>query len=370
MRRALLAAAAALLLPITAYAQPAPSASPQMTVGLACQDATGTWYTASPSKPCPTSTASSDTRATGQTINAATLNAAVSVALPGGQGALGFAVSGLTASGATLTAEGSNDGGTTWSAVNTTAPGSGTLSQTVTSDGQFRVNASGHTNVRLRVSSTGTGTITVAYTASAATGLTMLSAPLPAGTNTLGNVGINSPLPAGTNLLGAVGSSQAMTAPSSVLTRPANTTAYAGSSTTPQLIASSTTAGSVVVPSFAIGNSGGYAAIPRLTILTNATSGWGNVSLTVTLWTAAPTYSAGDGGTYAIATGNAYRRVSYTCTLTQAGDGASCQAGSTVGTAPVIHPASGATVYWDIQIASAATPISGQTFTVIPEIWN
>lgn len=164
--------------------------------------------------------------------------------------------------------------------------------------------------------------------------------------------------------------SPALTTPASTLTRPANTTAYAGSSTTPQLVGSSTTAGSVVVPSFAIASSGGQAAIPRLTLATNVTTGWGAVSLTVTLWTGAPTYTNGDGGTYAVATGSATERAQYTCALVQMADGAVCNAASTTGTAPVIHPASGALVYWDVQIAGAATPISGQTFTLTPEVWN
>ena len=52
--------------------------------------------------------------------------------------------------------------------------------------------------------------------------------------------------------------SGAITNPTSVLTRPANTTAYASG----QLIASSTTAGSIVVRSFAIATSAGGANIP------------------------------------------------------------------------------------------------------------
>lgn len=118
-------------------------------------------------------------RGTG-TIAAGTLNATYSLALNGGQGTVGFTLTGLTASGATLTAEGSNDGGTTWSPINMIAPSTGSLSTTVTADGGFRVNGSGHTNVRLRVSTIGTGTITVASSASTTNGLMSLSAPLPA----------------------------------------------------------------------------------------------------------------------------------------------------------------------------------------------
>jgi hypothetical protein len=159
-----------------------------------------------------------------------------------------------------------------------------------------------------------------------------------------------------------------LSAPTSTLTRPANTTAYAGSSSTPQLIASSTTAGSIVVPAFPVGL-GGIAAIPRLTITTNAPSGWGGITLVVTLWAAAPTYSTGDGTSYTIATGAAARIAQYSCALLQAGDGASCNAAPIVGAAPIVKPGT-AGVYWDIQVAGAATPISGQTFTLLPEVWN
>lgn len=182
---------------------------------------------------------------------------------------------------------------------------------------------------------------------------------------------ISGPLPPGTNEIGGTQLSPTLTTPSgATLTRPANTTAYAGTTTTPQLIASSTTAGSIAVPSFAIGTSGGYASIPRATLSTNATTGWGAVTLLINLWVAAPTYTNGDGGTYAVATGAASWRVQYSCTLVQYADGASCSMIPLVGNAPVLHPSSGTAIYWDIEIASSATPISGQTYTLVPEIWN
>jgi len=77
----------------------------------------------------------------------------------------------------------------------------------------------------------------------------------------------------------------AITNPASTLTRPANTADYAAN----QLIASSTTAGSVVVPSFAIAISAGGAINARLRLRTSATSGWGGVNLSINLWSAAPT---------------------------------------------------------------------------------
>jgi hypothetical protein len=157
---------------------------------------------------------------------------------------------------------------------------------------------------------------------------------------------------------------------SSVLTRPANTTAYSGTASAPVLIGSSTTSGAVVVPSFAIGISGGSAVAPLGTLTTNATTGWGGVALVVTLWNGAPTFTNGDGGAYAVATGAANFAAQYNCTLIQYGDGAACNLVPLAGSAPTLQPASGTTEYWDIQVQSSATPISGQTFTLHLPPWN
>jgi hypothetical protein len=129
-----------------------------------------------------------DLRATGQTINSATLNAAYTVSLANGEGIIGFQVTGLTASGATLTIEATVDGGTTWNSTNGFGSSSGTLFTTLTADQGFRVNVGGRTGIRLRVSSTGTGTITISSSASSANDLVGISSPLPTGSNTIGAV--------------------------------------------------------------------------------------------------------------------------------------------------------------------------------------
>jgi hypothetical protein len=161
-------------------------------------------------------------------------------------------------------------------------------------------------------------------------------------------------------------SSASITNPTSVLTRPANTTAYVAN----QLIASSTTAGSVVVPSFAIATSAGGAVLSRVRLLSNVTSGWDGVSVTVRLWTAAPTYTNGDGGAYAVATGAAGWIASFLIALSQYGDGAISASQLTAANEMAIKLASGTTIYWDMQIMGAATPISGQTFTLTAELMN
>lgn len=158
-----------------------------------------------------------------------------------------------------------------------------------------------------------------------------------------------------------------LTNPTSTLTRPTNTTNYAQG----QLIASNVTAGSIVVPSFAIVNSAGGAEIQRIRLRTTATSNWGT-TFTVNLWTTAPTYTNGDGGTYAVATGSAAHLCTLNITLTQYGDGAAGEAQPNVGNACGVKLASGTAISWDLQYTGSAslTPLSGQTFTVTPETLN
>lgn len=116
-----------------------------------------------------------DVRSSG-TLNAATANAAITLAI-NGQSTVAFTFTGLTASGATLSYEQSNDGGTTWTGVSEVNTGTGATSLTRTTDGQVRVAVQGRTNLRVRVSTTGTGTITVATNISVREGLVSLASP-------------------------------------------------------------------------------------------------------------------------------------------------------------------------------------------------
>ena len=155
--------------------------------------------------------------------------------------------------------------------------------------------------------------------------------------------------------------------PAGSFARPANTTPYAAG----QLIASSTVAASVVPPTLSISTPTNSAIIPILKLATNATTGWAT-TLTVTLWTGAPTYSSGDGATYAVATSGAgkYFFAQYACTLAQFGDGAGGSCSPTVGNTPKVTLPLGAVLFWDLQATAAVTPISGQTFTLTAEVLN
>lgn len=125
-----------------------------------------------------------DVRATA-TLNAAAANAAVTLPI-NGQATVGLAISGLTASGATVTFEQSNDGGTTWTGVNEVNAGTGVPSGTRSIDGQTRIAVQARTAIRIRVSTTGAGTITVASNISVREGIVALAAPVPPGDNAIG----------------------------------------------------------------------------------------------------------------------------------------------------------------------------------------
>lgn len=130
-----------------------------------------------------------DVRATG-TLNAATLNAAITTPI-NGQATVGYAFTGLTGTGATLTYEQSIDGGATWTGINAVNRGTGVPEATRTTDGQIALSATGRTGIRVRVSTAGTGTITVATNVSVREGIFSLGSPLPPGANAIGSVVAN-----------------------------------------------------------------------------------------------------------------------------------------------------------------------------------
>jgi hypothetical protein len=148
--------------------------------------------------------------------------------------------------------------------------------------------------------------------------------------------------------------------PQSSFTRPANTTAYAQNN----LVGTSTTAASCVVPSFATGS--GPVSITRFRLTTDITTGWTAPTFNIRIWNVAPTYSAGDGSGYAIATGGASLLGTFSITLAQFADAAS---GAVTSFQPLqIAPLSGV-IFWDIQYTASGslTPISAQTFTLTAE---
>lgn len=161
-------------------------------------------------------------------------------------------------------------------------------------------------------------------------------------------------------------SSFTATPTSTVLTRPADTTAYAVG----DLVASSTTAGSVVVQSFiAARYATGSGSLRRVRLYTSATSGMASIGLKINFWSAAPVYTNGDNGAYVVTTGAANFLGSATITsFNQFSDGAVAVAVPDNGAEINFALASGQTVYWDLQTTTALTPGNAQTFTLVPEI--
>jgi hypothetical protein len=175
--------------------------------------------------------------------------------------------------------------------------------------------------------------------------------------------------PATGNCLYNFGSGFAITNPTSTLTLPATTTAYAGGN----LIASSATAGSVVVPSLSIANTAGgfYGPRLRLSINDSTSTAWGGMIVQVDLWTAAPTMTNGDRGAYLVATGSANYLASYSCTLIQAGDGAYGACAPTIGTTPAIRLAGGTSVFWTAEaVTGSGVTGASKVFTLTAEFSN
>ena len=137
----------------------------------------------------------------------------------------------------------------------------------------------------------------------------------------------------------------------STLTLSASTSARSSGT----LVASSSTAASVVVPQFALPDTP-TGIIPRLRLSCNdATStAWGSVGLQVDIWSAAPTFTNGDGGAWALATGSASHLGTYTGTFSAVnGDGVYAELAPTVGTVCVpVSP--GSTIFWTLQTTSAS----------------
>jgi hypothetical protein len=158
--------------------------------------------------------------------------------------------------------------------------------------------------------------------------------------------------------------------PSSLLTRPADTNAYVQN----DLIASSTTAGSIVVPSFKASRGPGNSFfIRKARLYTNKTSGMSTAQFLIEFWSAAPTLTNGDNGAYAIATGAAnWMGKIQTDVMTQVADGAYCMGVPYTGSEIACDGDACQTLYWTLKEIDATgfTPASSQTFTLVPEIYQ
>lgn len=150
-----------------------------------------------------------------------------------------------------------------------------------------------------------------------------------------------------------------ITNPTSTLTRPADTNAYVAG----DLLASSTTAGSIVVPTITVTRfAAGAFRAAGFRLVTNKTSGMDLIGLRVRLWSTAPTFTNGDNGVYAVATGAAGYLGKVDFILEQLGDGAVALSAPAEVAELLGKLASGTTIAWDLQTLNDFTPASGQTF--------
>lgn len=151
-------------------------------------------------------------------------------------------------------------------------------------------------------------------------------------------------------------------------TRPADTTAYA----TGDLVANSTTAGSVVpIPITAARITGGSGTILRVRLSTSHTSLAGTDVFRVHLFKLTPTVANGDNGAYSV-NGVAAIEIGYSdVTLNRIyTDGAKGVGTPATGNAMIYDTAvASQLIYGLIEVRNAYTPISGEVFTLALEEW-
>jgi trimeric autotransporter adhesin len=146
------------------------------------------------------------------TTNALALGSAsiLNVPTPNQTSTVGLSITGLSGTGASLTLEASDDGGTTWVTANCITAVSGGIASVFSADNECRINQAGRSNFRLRVSTTGTSTnANIAYTMTPTPGGVFLSSSIPAGSATIGGVTVAN----GSNVVGGSTTDSPCTAP-------------------------------------------------------------------------------------------------------------------------------------------------------------
>lgn len=173
------------------------------------------------------------------------------------------------------------------------------------------------------------------------------------------------PLPAGGNHIGKIGADSAVATAS--FNRPADTTAYAVG----DLIANSTTAGSVVPMQItAARENAGTGSITRCRLSCNKAGMAGTETFRVHLFKNAPSAANGDNGAFNINGLAAVHLGFFEVTLDQVfSDGAKGFAAPYIGSQIIFDAAAGSQLlYALIESRSAWTPGSGNTFTVALEV--
>jgi hypothetical protein len=172
-------------------------------------------------------------------------------------------------------------------------------------------------------------------------------------------------LGAGTNTVGAV-FDLSSTVVASSFTRPADTTAYASG----DLVANSTTAGSVAPVSFSIARANDKPVTIFRAKLRKSTTSTTNALFRIHLFAVSPTVTNGDNGALACTGSNNYIGF-FDIDMTQNtifSDGAVANGQLDVGSAAISKPVSGAqTVLALVEARAAYTPGNAETFTITLE---
>ena len=153
--------------------------------------------------------------------------------------------------------------------------------------------------------------------------------------------------------------------PQASFTRPANTTAYASG----QLVANSTTAGSVVPMSFAIaGNS--MPGATRITRVRLAKSGSlaTNASFRVHLYATSPTPANGDGGVWSTDQSTSYLGAIDVPSMKAFTDGCCDVGAAAAGSEFLLRLPAGKTIYALIEARAAYAPAASEVFTLTLEM--
>jgi hypothetical protein len=160
----------------------------------------------------------------------------------------------------------------------------------------------------------------------------------------------------------------------STLTLPASTAAY----TAGNLIASSATAGSVVVPSFTLPQGPMPWQITRLRLDTNdpTSTAWPAKIVLVDLWKpsalgAAPTFNNGDRAAFSVLVGTAQHLGQFSCTFSaEYSDGAYAECAPAVGSNVSIYAAPGSKIFWTAQAGTGGSGVTGASgvFTLTAEV--
>lgn len=154
-----------------------------------------------------------------------------------------------------------------------------------------------------------------------------------------------------------------ITNPSAAITRPSDTTAY----TSGDLLANSTTAGSVTFPAITIARVPGGTAMLRRCRLRKTGTGTTNANFRVHLFTALPTTTGGDNAPLSLSGSANYLGAFEVSADRSFSDGAAGSGAPITGSEISVDLSSGTDIYMAVEVRGAYTPASAEALTFIFE---